>query len=135
MYKNILFVEDEQFIAEMYADILRQEGMNIQLEPDGKQGYELAKSGNFDLILLDLMLPNMTGLEILRRLRDSTISPNFTRNHHVVILTNLDEDDITKKKIFELAEGYYMKVDITPRKLAEIIKEMGSGKPAPPVPA
>lgn len=128
MYKNILFVEDEQFIAEMYADILTGEGMKVQIEGDGKQGYELAATGNYDLVLLDLMLPNMTGLEILRRLRDNTISPNFTRNHHVIILTNLDEDDITKKKIFELAEGYYMKVEITPRKLVEIIKDMASGK-------
>jgi DNA-binding response OmpR family regulator len=124
MYKNILFVEDEQFIAEMYADILRKAGFNVQIEGDGQKGYDLASTGEYDLVLLDLMLPNMTGLEILRRLRDENLSPKFTRDHHIVILTNLDEDDITKKKIFELAEGYYMKVNITPHKLAEIIKEM-----------
>lgn len=129
MYKNILFVEDEQFIAEMYADILRNAGFKVRIEGDGQKGYNLASTGEYDLVLLDLMLPNMTGLEILRRLRDKQLSPKFTKNHHVIILTNLDEDDITKKQIFDLAEGYYMKVNITPHKLAEIIKEMAGEIP------
>ena len=124
MYKKLLFVEDEQFIAEMYANILTEAGFPTQTEGDGLKGYELAKTGEFDLVLLDLMLPNMTGLEILRRLRDPKQSPAFTPDHHVIILTNLDEDDITKKQIFELAQGYYMKVSITPHKLVTIIKEM-----------
>lgn len=131
MYKNILFVEDEQFIAEMYAEVLHSEGLKVQIEGDGQEGYKLAASGEFDLVLLDLMLPNMTGLDILRRLRDNEASPNFTSAHHVVILTNLDEDDMTKKEISELAEGYYMKVNITPHKLAEIIKEMPSKELTP----
>lgn len=128
MYKNILFVEDEQFIAEMYAEILRQAGFNVQIEGDGKKGYELASSGNYDLVLLDIMLPSMAGLDILKRLRDDKLTPKFTLNHHIIILTNLDEDDLTKKKIKELAQGYYTKVDITPHKLAEIIKDMQSTK-------
>lgn len=125
MYKNILFVEDEKFIAEMYTEILRKAGFNVQIEVDGEKGYELAKTGKFDLVLLDIMLPTMTGLDIMTRLRDSKLSPNFTSDNHIIILTNLDEDDITKKKIYELAQGYYTKVNITPHKLADIIKEMG----------
>ena len=128
MYKNILFVEDEQFIAEMYADVLRQAGFPVVIERNGEKGYELAKSGKYDLVLLDLMLPSMTGLDILSRLRDPKQSPNFTPDHHIVILTNLDEDDLTKKKIFELAQGYYTKVNITPHKLADIVTNMSTGK-------
>ncbi len=128
MYKNILFVEDEQFIAEMYADILRQSGLKVLIEGNGQKGYELASSGEYDLVLLDLMLPGMTGLEVLQRLRNKKLSPKFTPDHHVVVLTNLDEDDVTKKKISELAQGYYTKVNITPHKLVEIIKDMDGGK-------
>lgn len=129
MYKHLLFVEDEQFIAEMYADILRLSGFEVEIQGDGQTGYDRAKTGEFDLVLLDLMLPNMTGLEILKRLRDPSQSPDFTPDHHVIILTNLDEDDMTKKEIFELAQGYYMKVNITPHKLADIIKEMAGEVP------
>ncbi len=124
MYKNILFIEDEQFIAEMYAEILRQEGYNLQLEGDGQKGYELASTGKYDLVLLDIMLPGMAGIDILKRLRDSKLSPNFTPDHHIIVLTNLDEDDLTKKTISELAQGYYTKVDITPHKLVETLKQM-----------
>ncbi len=74
--------------------------------------------------MLDIMLPSMTGLDILTKLRDLRLSPKFTPDHHVIILTNLDEDDATKKKIYEPAQGYYTKVNITPRKLIDIIKEM-----------
>ncbi len=109
----------------MYADILRKAGFNVQIEVDGEKGYEIAKTGKFDLVLLDIMLPTMTGLEILSRLRDNKLSPNFTPENHIIVLTNLDEDDLTKKKIYELAQGYYTKVNITPHKLADIIKEMG----------
>jgi DNA-binding response OmpR family regulator len=108
----------------MYADILRQSGFNIEVEGDGLKGYELASTGKYDLVILDIMLPSMTGLDILRRLRDSTTSPGFSNNHHIIILTNLQQDDLTKKEINALAQGYYLKVNITPRKLAEIIKEM-----------
>lgn len=127
MYKNILFVEDEQFIAEMYAEILQQEGFNVQTEGDGQKGYDLASTGNYDLVLLDIMLPGMAGLDILKRLRDDKLSPKFTPDHHIIVLTNLDEDDLTKKKINELAQGYFTKVDITPHKLVEILKNMDDG--------
>ncbi len=112
----------------MYADILRQSGFTVTTESDGQKGFELARSGNYDLVLLDLMLPSLSGLESLKRLRNKKLSPNFTPDHHIIVLTNLDEDDLTKKKIHELAQGYYLKVDITPHKLAEIIKDMKSTK-------
>lgn len=125
MYKNILIIEDEVIIAEMYADVLRQEGFNVTCIADGKDGLEAAQSGKYDLVLLDLMLPNVTGVEILHMLRDAMISPNFDReNHHIIVLTNLTEDDIMTKEISSKSEGYYLKVDITPRKLADIIMGM-----------
>ncbi len=127
MYKNILFVEDEQLIAEMYASILEAEGFKVDIANDGQKGLERAQTGEYDLILLDLMLPSLTGLEIMRQLRDPQLSPNNTReNTHILILSNLDEDDLVKKEISELTEGYYLKVNITPHSLADIIKKMDS---------
>lgn len=124
MYKNILFVEDEALVAEMYAMVLRESGFKVTIEGDGKKGYELAKDGTFDLVLLDLMLPSMTGLEIMRKLRDPEQSPKFKRDkNHIIILSNLDEDDFIKKEISELTEGYYLKVNITPHSLADMLLE------------
>ena len=132
MYKNILLIEDELMIAEMYADILRAEGFEVTVIGDGKEGLEAAQSGDYDLILLDLMLPNVTGLEILTILRDPVVSPNFTRDkHHVIVLTNLSEDDNITKEINNKAEGYYLKVNVTPKRLADILKEKGSSQKTP----
>lgn len=127
MYKNILFIEDEPLIAEMYTSILREEGFKVTIEGDGQRGLEKAQTAEYDLVLLDIMVPSMTGLEVMRNLRDPTISPKCTRdNVHIIVLSNLDEDDIIKREINELTEGYYLKVNITPRSLLEIINKMGT---------
>ncbi len=129
MYKNILLIEDEQFIAEMYADILKHEGFNVTVVGDGQKGLDEAQTGKYDLVLLDLMLPNVTGLEILSTLRDPIASPKFDRdNHHIIVLTNLSEDDMITREINDRAEGYFLKVNITPKKLSAIIKNMGENK-------
>ena len=68
--KKILIVEDELPIAELEKDYLELSGFEVVIETDGKRGYELAKDGNFNLIILDLMLPNMKSVasfEILQR--------------------------------------------------------------------
>jgi DNA-binding response OmpR family regulator len=131
MYKNILFIEDELLIAEMYASILKGEGFNVRIEPDGAKGLELAQTGNFDLVLLDLMIPSITGLEVMRILRDPQKSPNCSREKvHIIILSNLDEDDLVKKEISEKTEGYFLKVNITPHSLAEILKRKQSTEQA-----
>ena len=128
MYKNILFIEDEQFIAELYAQVLELNGFKVKIIGDGLEGYEEAKKGGYDLILLDLMLPNMTGMEILRRLRNPSQSPQAPKDMSVVALTNLEEDDVMKKEIKQLAQGYLLKVEITPKELVGIINKMAGKK-------
>ncbi len=131
MYKNILFIEDEQFIAELYAQVLEANGFKVKIVGDGLDGYEEAKKGNYDLILLDLMLPNMTGMEILRRLRNPSQSPGVSKDLAVIVLTNLEEDDLLKKQIGELAQGYLLKVEITPKQLVAIINKMADKQKQP----
>lgn len=83
MKERILIVEDEEKLARFVELELSYEGYEIQKATDGRTGLELAESGNFDLILLDVMLPGLNGLEVLRRLRRSTCVP-------VILLTARD---------------------------------------------
>ncbi len=83
MKERILIVEDEAKLARFVELELSYEGYEIQKAADGRTGLELAESGNFDLILLDVMLPGLNGLEVLRRLRRSTCVP-------VILLTARD---------------------------------------------
>lgn len=82
--ERILVVEDESKIARFMELELTHEGYRVEIAPDGRLGLERAGSGNFDLIILDVMLPSLNGMEVLRRLRQSARTP-------VIMLTAKDE--------------------------------------------
>ena len=83
MAERILLVEDEEKLARMVELELRYEGDEVEKAFDGRSGLEKALSGNFDLVLLDIMLPALSGMEVLRRLRRESDLP-------VIMLTARD---------------------------------------------
>ncbi len=90
MSERILLVEDEEKLARMVELELKYEGYQVEKALDGRKGLELALSGGFDLVLLDIMLPQLSGMEVLRRLRRESQIP-------VIMLTARDSvpDKIT----------------------------------------
>ena len=83
MSERILLVEDEEKLARMIELELNYEGYEVEKALDGRRGLELALTGGFDLILLDIMLPKLSGMEVLRRLRRESQTP-------VIMLTARD---------------------------------------------
>ncbi len=83
MSERILLVEDEEKLARMVELELKYEGYQVEKALDGRKGLELALSGGFDLVLLDIMLPQLSGMEVLRRLRRESQIP-------VIMLTARD---------------------------------------------
>ena len=73
--KRILIIEDDMSIAEIERDFLEIDGFEIAIAADGLKGLEQALSSNFDLILLDLMLPGINGYDICRKIRDKIDVP------------------------------------------------------------
>lgn len=108
MAERILLVEDEEKLARMVELELRYEGYEVEKAFDGREGLEKALSGGFDLILLDIMLPSMSGMEVLRRLRRESQVPVImvtARDTVVDKVSGLDsgaDDYITKP--FEIEE-------------------------------
>lgn len=106
--ERILIVEDEEKLARFLELELKHEGYAVQKALDGRTGLELAESGAFDLILLDVMLPQLSGLELLRRLRRSHTTPVIMLTARDAVMdkvTGLDmgaDDYITKP--FEIEE-------------------------------
>jgi CheY-like chemotaxis protein len=117
--RKILIVEDEHFISELYLRALKRAGYDVTVEVDGKRGLELAKSDQFDIILLDLMIPTITGIEVLRRLRDPSETPHLKAK--VVITTNLEQREEIRTDIERQADAYLVKAEITPRELVEFL--------------
>lgn len=120
--KTILCIEDEHFISELYARALRKEGYEVTIMLSGEDGLMAAQTDKYDLILLDLMTPGMTGIEILGILRDPAKTPKV--HSRIIITTNLDQEESMREELERMADGYLIKADITPKQLVGIVKQM-----------
>ena len=118
MAKKILIIEDEADIRELYSQFLRESGFEVIEAVDGQVGFDLAIRGEWDLLLLDIMLPKMDGFEILKKLRESDAG----KNKPIVILTNLDTENIRQKGTDLGASGYVVKSDVSPRDVLETVQ-------------
>jgi len=117
--KKVLCIEDEHFISELYVRALTKAGYEVTVEVDGQRALDLAKTDAFDVILLDLMVPTITGTEILRRMRDTNETPHL--HAKVIITTNLEQRDDVRASIESQADGYLVKAEITPRELVDFL--------------
>ena len=120
--KKVLCIEDEHFISELYDRALTRAGYVIDLESDGAVALQKAQTDTFDIILLDLMIPNIDGIEILRRLRDPAQTPHLKAK--IIIITNLEQRDDVRADIERQADGYIVKAEITPRELADFLDHL-----------
>ena len=117
--KKLLCIEDEHFISELYVRALTKAGYEVTVEVDGRAGLKLAQGDTFDIILLDLMIPGITGIEVLRRLRNPKETPKL--HAKVIITTNLEQREDIRADIEKQADGYLVKAEITPRELVEFL--------------
>lgn len=116
--QRILVVEDDLFLRELYTDILSGEGYSVDAVADGEAALEKMKVGGYSLVLLDIIMPKMDGLSVMRQLQnDKPQSPNKC----VIFLTNLDKDEEIKTAL-QLGNGYLIKSQITPGSLVKEIK-------------
>lgn len=120
--KKILCVEDEHFIGELYMRALSRAGYDVTVEIDGAKALELAKTDQFDIILLDLMLPNMTGMDILTELRDPAKTPKL--HSKIIITTNLEQAEEKRAAIEKQADGYLIKANVTPNELVSFLQNV-----------
>src|SRR5664279_4837276 len=89
--KKVLCIEDEHFISELYARALTKAGYVVAVQLDGQKGMAAAQTDEYDIILLDLMIPSITGIEVLRTLRDPKQTPRL--HAKIIVTTNLEQRD------------------------------------------
>ena len=124
MIKTVLCVEDDRFIGEMYVRSLQKAGYDVTWVVDGNDGLVAARNQNFDLIILDLMLPEQRGDQILDALRNNNV--DLVPNSKILIMTNFEQDEASRKSVMSRVDGYLIKADITPRNLIDVVKQMSS---------
>jgi DNA-binding response OmpR family regulator len=120
--KTILCIEDDRFIGEMYVRSLKKAGYEVDWVVDGNDGLIAARNKPYDLMLLDVMLPERRGTEILQSLRGGT--EDLIPNTKVIVLTNFEQDDESRSAMQQHADAYLIKAEITPRKLIDVIAQL-----------
>ncbi len=116
---KVLVVEDDLFLRELYTDVLSAEGYRVESAQDGEVALEKMKVGGYDLVLLDIIMPKMDGLSVMRELQNT---PSQTPNKCVIFLTNLDKDEEIRTAL-QLGNGYLIKSQITPGGLVDEVKK------------
>ena len=117
---NILIIEDEHDTCEVYAEVLSMAGNKVQEAADGETGMQKIRDENWDVLLLDIMLPGKDGLKILKEIR---ANPEL-RKGLVVALTNLNSEGIIKEAFDQGVDGYLIKSEITPDKVVEEVNKI-----------
>lgn len=117
--KKILLVEDDEFLAELYATKLTIEGYEVFLANDGEKGVKVAKEKKPDLILLDIILPKMDGFEALSKIK----ADQEIKAIPVILLTNLSQKDEVKRGLDLGAADYLIKAHFMPSEVVKKIKQ------------
>ena len=118
---HILIIEDELSISKMLEYDLKQLGYEVSTTFDGVKGYQIAKEQFFDVIILDLMLPGMNGIEVCKRLRKDGCES------HIIMLTAMD-DELQKIEGFDVGADDYVTKPFSPRELTARIKAVSRRK-------
>ena len=120
--RKILIVEDDVMIRDMYRIALVNKGYTVGIAGDSTEAFQKIAVFRPDCILLDIMLPGVSGLEILKELRTNPVY-NCSETK-IIILTNLAQRSVTESAIKNGADGYVVKVDILPKDLPSVIASL-----------
>lgn len=116
---KLLIVEDDELMLRMYTKLLSYVGFETVVAKDGEEGLEKAKTEKPSLIVLDIMMPKINGLDVLKALK----AEKDTQNIPVVLLTNVSDDDVLTEAFKLGATGYLIKSQIANNELVEEIKQ------------
>jgi CheY-like chemotaxis protein len=117
--KKVLIVEDDNFVAEVYSTKLLEMGHAVQIAQNGKEGLDLIEKDKPDLILLDILMPVMGGIELLEELKKK----EEWKNIPIILLTNVGEKESIQKARNFGVKDYLIKSHFTP---AEVIEKIES---------
>jgi two-component system response regulator MprA len=116
---KIAIIEDDRAISQMYRIKFEAEDYEVETAENGVIGLELIKTMKPDIVLLDLMMPEMNGDEMLRKLRES----DWGKKVKVIILTNIGEQEMPEDMKDLGISAFIVKADLTPRQVADMVKK------------
>ncbi len=118
--KKILLVEDDKYLVDIYVTELRKAGFMVKVALNGKEALNKINKIKPDLLLLDIIMPEIDGWQVLRKIKEKAEFKNLK----VVILSNLSQKEDIEKAFRSGATKYFVKTYFTPSKVAQEIKKI-----------
>lgn len=112
----VLIVEDENEVRDLYRDLLNDNGFDVLLATNGREGLVLARENQWDLMLLDIMLPEIDGLSVLQEIKENHDKP-------VLIISNLNSDEVITRATDLGSNGYVVKSELNPQQFITEVKK------------
>jgi DNA-binding response OmpR family regulator len=123
--KRILVVEDDPFLSDIYNTKLKQVGFEVDLATTGEECVQKIAANEYDLMVLDIVLPQLDGWEILGRVKEMRAKDagSYVNRLKIIILSNLGQKEEIKKGLDLGADGFMIKAHFTPSEVAEEINK------------
>lgn len=118
---KILLIDDDADIRDIFGEILISQGYKIDFARDGKEGLTKILQGGYDIILLDIMMPKIDGMAILKKLKEK---PPTVYNGPIIVLSQLNQTEIINSALALGAKGYLVKSSLTPDQVMVKISEI-----------
>jgi len=123
MATKVLIIEDDQLIQRMYVKMFTFEKFDVETASDGEEGLEKARTVKPTIILLDVMMPKLNGMQVLEKLK----ADPETKSIPVIMLSNLAGDNDIETALSKGAVKYIIKSEHDPKEIADMIKEIITG--------
>lgn len=118
--KKILIVDDEEILRKIYSDRLTFEGFTVETAPDGEEALAKIRTSPPNLILLDILMPKLNGLQVLEQINNDTALKTIP----VIVLSNVANDENIKKALALGAKDYLLKTNFSPNEIISKIKTL-----------
>ncbi len=118
--KRILIIEDDPFLVDIYITKLKDIGFFVDVASDGKEGLRKLKEKDFDLLMLDIVLPRVDGWQVLKQISEN----EKLRKLKVIVLSNLGQKEEVEKGLNLGAVKYLIKAHYTPQEVVDEIKKV-----------
>jgi len=125
MKKHVLIIDDDQDLLEMYGHKFKAEGFSVEKAENGAWGLRRIREGNFDLVLLDMAMPAMDGIEMLKEIKGEK---DTKKNLEIIALSNTALDEEVREMKASGADLCFIKIKVTPGEVcAEALKLLNNG--------
>jgi CheY-like chemotaxis protein len=129
--RKILIAEDDFFIRDIYSKVFSLSGYQVEVAVDGLDALEKIKAQPFEMILLDIMMPRMTGIDVLKNVRMLNTPAKSTP---IFIITNLGQQNVIEEAFKLGMDGYILKSQVSPQQIVDEINNFFINKETPPQP-